>query len=430
MKNIDDHLSKLGNFEDKIKWLVQKFEDTYPKILNCRPNLLAEVERRVEHLVSDGFHYKMSTKLFWILSGISSWEDTRLKCKHCGAELHGKQVGSLKVFDFPHFCSRRCQCKCKDVEDQRKKTCLAKYGVDHPTKSEKVKAKTKKTNLERHGAEWFIASEAGKEKSRRSKLERHGSENYVNIEKARQTLLERTGYENPFSNPKIIEKMVEKKKAGGNYCNHKKAKQTRLKNNAGHYCSDEQLEKFKKTSLEIYGFENPMQSEIVKKTLKESNLKNFGFEWPGQCPEIQDKQRSKYIWNNIKFDSAPELAFYIWLEDNKLDFTYQPKIPFTYEVENQKHFYFPDFKVGNLFFEIKGDQFFKEDGTMWNPYRSQFKDESKWLESCRKMEAKHQCMLENDIIILKKDQYLKYLKYVEEKFGKDYLKKFKKPKNI
>jgi len=37
-------------------------------------------------------------------------------------------------------------------------------------------------------------------------------------------------------------------------------------------------------------------------------------------------------------------------------------------------------------------------------------------------EAKHQCMLENNVYIMLDDEYIEYVKYVENKFGK----KFKK----
>jgi hypothetical protein len=30
----------------------------------------------------------------------------------------------------------------------------------------------------------------------------------------------------------------------------------------------------------------------------------------------------KYMYDSIKFDSAPELAFYIWLKDNNIEFEY------------------------------------------------------------------------------------------------------------
>ena len=56
----------------------------------------------------------------------------------------------------------------------------------------------------------------------------YGDPHYTNREKAAKTLLKKTGYANPFSNPRIIKKMVAKKKAKGNYCNRTKRNQTLL----------------------------------------------------------------------------------------------------------------------------------------------------------------------------------------------------------
>lgn len=46
-------------------------------------------------------------------------------------------------------------------------------------------------------------------------------------------------------------------------------------------------------------------------------------------------------------------------------------------------------------------------------------------------EAKHQCMLANDVKILTTNDYVQYIKYVNTTYGKAYLKQFKScSKNI
>lgn len=163
------------------------------------------------------------------------------------------------------------------------------------------------------------------------------------------------------------------------------------------------------------------RDEISKKK-RETFQKNYGQVYP---------PLTKYVYDDMRFDSMPEIAFYIWLTDNGISFEYQPKISFEYEFTasdgtSRKTLYHPDFRVGDVLYEIKGNQFFKEDGTMWNPYRRHFKTEEAWLESCRRMEAKHRCMLANSVIILKEHDYMKYLTYVWIKHRKKYLKQFRK----
>ena len=62
-----------------------------------------------------------------------------------------------------------------------------------------------------------------------------------------------------------------------------------------------------------------------------------------------------------------------------------------------------------------GDQFFNEN-KMVCPYDHNYDG---------LYEAKHQCMLKNNIIILKYKEYVKYVKYVNEKYGKNYIKQYK-----
>lgn len=65
-------------------------------------------------------------------------------------------------------------------------------------------------------------------KRERTKKLKYGDPHYRNPQKAAKTMMAKTGFANPFSNPEIIEKMVEKKKASGDYCNHRKMVKTRL----------------------------------------------------------------------------------------------------------------------------------------------------------------------------------------------------------
>ena len=92
--------------------------------------------------------------------------------------------------------------------------------------------------------------------------------------------------------------------------------------------------------------------------------------------------------------------------------------------------YIPDFYLpdDDQYVEIKGSQFFKSnDGTMMIPWRLDSWSDKEYQLRCQKEEAKHQCMLANNVkIILDSDDEMKTaLKYVEDTYGKKYLVKFK-----
>ena len=137
-----------------------------------------------------------------------------------------------------------------------------------------------------------------------------------------------------------------------------------------------------------------------------------------QNSEFRRKTQKKYTFDNLTFSSKPEIAFYIWLRDNNIDFEYEPNIQFSYDVDGKTRYYHPDFllKTSNQLVEIKGDQFFKEDGTMKNPF-----DQNQDII----YEAKHQCMLQHNVKILRSNEYSQYLEYVQKKYGKQFLDQLK-----
>jgi hypothetical protein len=177
--------------------------------------------------------------------------------------------------------------------------------------------------------------------------------------------------------------------------------------------------KSEKTCLKKFGGKNPFQNEEIKKKCRQTCLKNFGVEISSQNHDIRVKQQRRYMYNGIHFDSSWEIAYYIWLTDNKIKFEYQPDMKFEYEYKNKNYVYIPDFKINNKLIELKGDQFFKEDGTMQNPFDSSQNE---------LYEFKHQFMLSNHVKILRFNDIKPILAYVESKYGKNYLAQFKNRK--
>ena len=122
----------------------------------------------------------------------------------------------------------------------------------------------------------------------------------------------------------------------------------------------------------------------------------------------------KYQYDGLMFDSSIEIAYYIYMKDHKTEIL-RANTSFQYEFDGKIWHYIPDFYLPQLdqYVEIKGDHFFKEDGTMQNPY-----DHS--LDPL--YEAKHQCMLANNVKIIKVSEMKDVLEYICSKYGKNYLK--------
>ena len=65
------------------------------------------------------------------------------------------------------------------------------------------------------------------------------------------------------------------------------------------------------------------------------------------------------------------------------------------------------------------------------PFKHHDWNDAQYAHECEKYEAKHQCMLQNNVIILKSAEYLMFVEYVNNKMGNDFyrlLKNLKKTK--
>lgn len=183
--------------------------------------------------------------------------------------------------------------------------------------------------------------------------------------------------------------------------------------------SDKFKQQYKYACIKQYGVDNIAKSEIGQKHIQETCMNRYGVKNAMQCSSILNKTKQKYVYDNIHFDSKYEIALYIYLTDYNIDFEYAPNISFEYTFNEKRHVYIPDFVVNGIVVEIKGNHFFKDDGTMQNPF-----DHSQ----DGLYEAKHQCMLKNNVVILKSSDCKKYIEYVQQKYGKGYLEQFKNKK--
>ena len=124
----------------------------------------------------------------------------------------------------------------------------------------------------------------------------------------------------------------------------------------------------------------------------------------------------------------PELAYYIWLTSIGIRFEYHPDRFFEFLHDGAAHRYFPDFFLPDSgeYVEIKGDQFFRPDGTMFCPYRKKNQTDEEYEKTCSLYEAKRQCMIANNVKILKSQDYAFCLEYIKSKYGTNYLKQFRK----
>ena len=346
-------------------------------------------------------------------------ETGNLLCGNCSANISKlKKYGVNFKKVLGEKCSQSLRNRTKEQIDEATKkyrlSCLEKYGVDNPNKNADIIAKTQKTNLERYGVKSTLNIEISKKRAQASRKTEESlkkkSETWKNRtlkqkeasrKKTKQTCLERYGVEWVSQSATVKNKIA---KARDGFSNEKLKSIQRKRQD---------------TCIKKYGFGSACQNPLIKKKIilkmKQTCLERYGVENVQQTIDIHYKRKSHYEYDGFSFDSLPELAFYIYHSD--LGKTIIPhKKSFSYIVDNKEHKYFPDFEVDNKLFEIKGDQFLKNDGTWCCPF-----DHSKDYV----FEAKRQCALENNVQIIYADRYQAYLDYVKQKYSKDFMPLFK-----
>ena len=138
-------------------------------------------------------------------------------------------------------------------------------------------------------------------------------------------------------------------------------------------------------------------------------MKRYGVKNVSQVTEIQKKKKKLYRFDSQWFDSSWELAFYIWHKDHHIKLIHEPEKLQYLDRYGNSHWYFPDFKIDDEFIEIKGNQFYDNTGQVLDEYKDKFD----FMQSI-------------NVKILHYNNVKQYLTYVNEVYGKDYLKQFRK----
>lgn len=222
------------------------------------------------------------------------------------------------------------------------------------------------------------------EKSKKTNIEKYGVESILSLQNKKETaMIKKYGAKNPMQVKEL----------------QAKSKQTCIKKygvtNGG--ASKEALEKIKQTNLNRYGVKNVFQAEEIKEKSKETLFKNYG---------MYHAPTKKYIYNSEYFDSFPELCFYLYHitnNTNNIEIKREP-IELKFTLNNKVYSYYPDFQVGDKLYEIKGNQFLTEEGKWQCPFDHTL-DEL--------FEAKRQCAIKNNVLVLYAKDYQKYLDWFD-----------------
>ena len=285
-------------------------------------------------------------------------------------------MANLQKFTECQNGYQKCCCNCFQKSPLKKihaqQTNLELYGHVCTVHSDKFKDKVKQIIKEKYGTECYLASKECQEKAKQAIKIKYGEE-----------------YENIAQIPEIKHKIKESL----NNRTEEELEKTRLKR--------------KNTCQLKYGEDHWTKTQEWIDKFKLNYYNKTGYYNPQQNPNVLANRKAKYEYNNIKFDSSWELAYYIWLQDHNIHFKYHSDLYFTYIKDGKERKYFPDFVLDNCIIEIKSNYLISTNCKYKIP------------------DEKINCMKNNNVIILQFAEIYPFLSYVKYKYGVNFIKNCK-----
>ena len=331
---------------ETIKGFNKSSHSLYWYIKKNHIKLLNEIFRRTKFLDESYKHVSFRARLYCIKHNIHEIP----KCKNSKCN----NIVKWRKNEFFQYCCTTCSNADLEVQQKKEHTCLKHFGVKNQNQSEEIKQKIRNTCLSKYGTENPTQSEQIKNKIKQTMKARYGVEYYLQSEKFR--------------------------------------------NDTRNKCKSK------------YGVEYPLQSKELLEKSKQTKLKKYGAEHYTQTEQFHKNRRRKFQskrYPGLLFDSTWEVKVYEFCQDNNIPVEYSPSIRYEYYYMEQKHIYEPDFLINGKLYEVKGEHFFRRNKAtgkeeMFCPYgRTKLsKERYDWL--CGLFEAKHQCMIANNVYIIRK----------------------------
>ena len=181
--------------------------------------------------------------------------------------------------------------------------------------------------------------------------------------------------------------------------------------------SSEIISKIKNTNKIRYGTDSYSKTnEFIEKRIKTS-IEKYGTPYYQQS-SVYKNSFNTYIYYGLSFDSIPEFAVYLYCTYFGIPIIRNYTIGFDYiDNKGMMHKVFPDFIINGKLVEIKGGHFFKEDGTMYLPYRNKEWSDEEYKYQSSIYESKRKCLINNGVLIYKDTdpwiiECIKYIKNI------------------
>ena len=390
---------EVEQYTREVKDIVANYK-SYGMIFKKKSHLKNFVEVVTSPFLSDPF-YTFRTKLYWVVNDLKEFP----RCRYCNKPLKWKNVNSVKQ-GYPDFCcNSHGQLMRKNHSDNPyvERTDIADIPLDELAvmSNSDILNKVNELNLSSRGMYEILTHRCPNlysEIEKRTQFLNNGS---IVPMLSRLYCLKHDIHSHPICSYSDCHNEVQwdsKTQKFKPYCSPKcRANDPEFRKKVEEIC------------LQKFGTKSPIQSEEIKRKYRNTCMNKWGVENFAQTAEHQRTKRHKFTspkYPGMSFASTWEMKVFDYCKENDLTMDYQPAVSIPYEYGGKKHTYHPDFFIEGKYYEVKGDQFFKvnESGkeVMTCPFRNPSWSDEQYEHICGCFEAKHQCMLKNNVTILRR----------------------------
>lgn len=197
------------------------------------PNVIEQIQQRTSFLPASA---KITERAVCIATDITK----RVTCKWC-KDNYVKWSPTNRT--YATYCCVKCRSSDPEHLAKTRKTNLAIYGDEFPTRTQQIRDKIENTNLLKYGVKSALSCDDVRGKAKQTNMERYGVPNVLSHkdvqDKAKRTMVEKYGVEHCLQ-------------------------------------SDTGKRKFRDTSNKLYGVDNPAKSQQIKDKVKQANKDKYG----------------------------------------------------------------------------------------------------------------------------------------------------------
>ena len=380
-------------------------------------------------MLQDEF-YTNGTRVYWLLNGLIEFP----KCAYCGCELKNKNVYLAQ--GYPECCSnshgQKLHFDSLSEEEQKKMTMRIVNWRDSKTEEELENIRYRwvqsQNGLQRVYVDWRegkTQDEIDAINANRSKTLKKWRANMPK-DKEKQMLEKQKEYWSNMSDEDRQKLSEQRRKQAKEWWENasKEDIENRVKNQGiGIQKYFDNMTQQQKDEFKIRRKNERLKETEEHKRIRANKVsQTFKNKSDEEKAEIQRKSQSSRCKNFSKknrividgfvFDSKPEAYVYQTCKNLGYDIVPHPNTPIKFFFEGKAKYYYPDFNINGKIVEIKGDHFFRINGDtgkeeMFMPWKGKLTNEE-YQYRCLLQEAKHQCMKENGVIIIKSSNVFSY----------------------